>query len=81
MKVKKMTEAEATKEVIHWAQAVLTALNVGDIQSESLIHKKLREVMIAYRVSLPCACKNPGDVCQSCMAKLATPKTTTQEPK
>lgn len=35
--------------VIQIAQAVLTGLNVGDVQSGSAIHKKLREVMIAYR--------------------------------
>jgi len=46
------TSAEAVK-VIEWAQAVLTALNVGDVQRESLIHKKLREVMIAYRAVEP----------------------------
>jgi hypothetical protein len=40
---------EQLEEVMHWAQAMLTALNVGDIQSESLLHKKLREVMIHYR--------------------------------
>jgi hypothetical protein len=39
----------ATQEVIHWAQAVLTALNVGDVQAGSALHLKLREVMIAYR--------------------------------
>lgn len=35
--------------VAQWAQAVLTALNVGDVAKESLLHKKLREVMIASR--------------------------------
>jgi hypothetical protein len=39
----------ATQEVIHWAKALLAALNVGDVKSESPIHKKLREVMIRYR--------------------------------
>jgi hypothetical protein len=43
----------AEQEVIRWAQAVLTAWNVGDLQKESLLHKKLREVMIAYRVACP----------------------------
>lgn len=36
-------------EVVKWAQATLTALNVGDIKMGSLIHLKLREVLIAYR--------------------------------
>lgn len=39
----------AATEVVHWTQAVLTALNVGDVCKESLLHKKLREVMIQYR--------------------------------
>jgi hypothetical protein len=41
--------ADAAEEVAHWAQAVLTGLNVGDVQSGSKLHLKLREVMIAYR--------------------------------
>lgn len=45
--------AEATAEVVAWAQCVLTALNVGDVKSGSLLHLKLREVMIAYRASTP----------------------------
>lgn len=36
-------------EVVSWAQAVLTALNVGDVKRGSPLHSKLREVMIAYR--------------------------------
>jgi len=36
-------------EVVHWAQAVLTAWNPGPLAQECLLHKKLREVMIAYR--------------------------------
>lgn len=44
---------ERLEEVMHWAQAVLTALNVGDVSRESAIHKKLREVMIAYREGRP----------------------------
>jgi hypothetical protein len=39
----------AAKEVAGWVQAVLTALNVGNVMRESPLHKKLREVMIAYR--------------------------------
>jgi hypothetical protein len=31
------------------AQGILTALNVGDIRSGSLIHLDLRKKMIAYR--------------------------------
>ena len=44
-------ERNEAKEVARCAQAVLTALNVGDVQSESPLHKKLREVMIAYRAA------------------------------
>ena len=44
-------ENTSLTEVMHWAQAVLTALNTGPIQTESLLHKKLREVMIAYRAN------------------------------
>lgn len=36
-------------DVAAWAQAVLTALNVHDVRRESLLHRKLREVMIAHR--------------------------------
>lgn len=42
----------ATDEVVAWAQAVLTALNVGNVESGSHLHLKLREVMIAYRASI-----------------------------
>lgn len=44
-------ESEVTKleAVYGWAQATLTALNVGDVVKESPLHLKLREVMIAYR--------------------------------
>ena len=38
-----------TQEVARCAQALLTALNVGDVHGESPLHLKLREVMIAYR--------------------------------
>lgn len=37
------------REPVHWAQATLTALNVGDVRSGSPLHLKLREIMIAYR--------------------------------
>jgi hypothetical protein len=40
---------EQLEEIMHWAQATLTALNVGSVVSESPLHKKLREVLIAYR--------------------------------
>ena len=36
-------------EVARWAQAVLTAWNIGPLPQESPLHKKLREVMINYR--------------------------------
>ncbi len=39
----------STAEVVMWAQAVLTALNVGDVQGDSKLHLKLREVMVAFR--------------------------------
>lgn len=35
--------------VMHWAQSVLTALNVGNVAKDSPLHKKLREVLIGYR--------------------------------
>jgi hypothetical protein len=44
---------DTTAEVVSWAQCVLTALNVGDVKSGSLLHLKLREVMIAHRASKP----------------------------
>jgi hypothetical protein len=45
--------SEATAgDVLKWAQAMLTALNVGDVASGSQLHLKLREVMIAYRKGL-----------------------------
>lgn len=37
------------QEVAGWAQALLTALNIGDVKSGSPLHWKLREVMISYR--------------------------------
>ena len=37
------------KEVCDWAQAVLTAWNIGPLPQECLLHRKLREVMINYR--------------------------------
>lgn len=40
------------EEVAHWAQAVLTSLNCGDVAKESKLHLKLREVMIDYRDKL-----------------------------
>ena len=39
----------AGQEVIHWAQAILTALNTGSIEQDSPIHRKLREVVIKHR--------------------------------
>lgn len=50
-KIQSESRSSAELEVLSWAQALLTALNVGDVQSGSLIHLKLREVMIAYRNS------------------------------
>jgi hypothetical protein len=45
-------ERERAAEVVHCAQAVLTALNVGDVQNDSPLHLKLREVMITYRKTI-----------------------------
>ncbi len=42
-------ECKSLREVASWSQSVLTGLNIGDIQNESPLHKKLREVMIAHR--------------------------------
>ena len=42
-------EVDRLNIVMHTAQGVLTCLNIGDIKSESAMHIKLREVMIAYR--------------------------------
>lgn len=44
---------ERMQEVVSWAQATLTGLNVGDVQSNSPLHLKLREIMIAYRAATP----------------------------
>jgi flagellar motility protein MotE (MotC chaperone) len=46
------TQLQASEPVIEWAQATLTALNVGHVHSESPLHKKLREVMIAYGAAM-----------------------------
>lgn len=48
-------ENAALKSVAQWAQATLTALNGGDVQRESPLHQKLREVMIQYRAALDAA--------------------------
>ena len=55
--------AAATVEVVSWAQCVLTALNVGDVKSGSPLHLKLREVMIAYRASIPEQPNAPHEPC------------------
>lgn len=39
---------ESLLEITNCAQAVLTALNVGDVQSGSPLHLRLREVMIEH---------------------------------
>jgi formate dehydrogenase maturation protein FdhE len=44
-----LDEIEKAKVVISTAQGILTGLNVGNIMSESLLHKDLRKVMIKYR--------------------------------
>ena len=44
-----LAELSRLREIMHLTQVTLTALNVGNIQSESLLHNKLRETMIAYR--------------------------------
>jgi len=42
-------ELESLRDIAGWAQAILTALNVGNIASKSLIHLALRDVMIKHR--------------------------------
>ena len=42
-------KVERLEIVAGWAQAVLNALNTGDIASGSPLHRKLREIMIQYR--------------------------------
>jgi len=51
--------SSAREDVLSWAQATLTALNVGDVKSESLLHLKLREVLIAYRDAADTAKPSP----------------------
>lgn len=42
-------ERDDLLEIYHTAQGILTALNVGNVQSESLLHKDLRKKLIDYR--------------------------------
>lgn len=42
---------EAAQEVIGCAAAVLTALNAGNIERNSAIHLKLRDVIVMYRAT------------------------------
>lgn len=44
-----ISELRAAADVVQTAQGILTALNVGDVHSGSMLHLRLREVMIAYR--------------------------------
>ena len=44
-------ERKRVASVVQIAQGVLTALNVGNVASESPLHLKLRETMIAYRAN------------------------------
>ena len=37
------------EEIMHTAQGILTALNIGKIDKESLIHLDLRKKMIRFR--------------------------------
>jgi len=64
--------AAATEEVIRWAQATLTGLNVGDVKSGSLLHLKLREVMIAYRIAKAEPPDAPPAVGERALARNAT---------
>jgi|SRR6185312_7426887 len=43
---------EPLLDVKDWASATLTAMNVGDVKSESLLHKKLREILIGFRETM-----------------------------
>ena len=45
----KETRIAEMENIMHWMQATLTGLNVGDVKSGSLLHLKLREIMIAFR--------------------------------
>lgn len=45
-------KSEQKDEIVAWAQATLTALNVGDVARESPLHKKLRQVMREYREAI-----------------------------
>lgn len=40
------------QDVVDWASATLTALNTGDVHKESLLHLKLRQVIVKYREHL-----------------------------
>lgn len=63
-----MSEKEKLDEVIRAAQTVLGALNTGDLQKDSPICIKLRDVMIAYQESLcpPHSWDKSGERCEKC---------------
>lgn len=42
-------QIERLEDVAGWAQAVLTALNTGDVRKDSLLHHQLRTVLTKYR--------------------------------
>ncbi len=42
-------ENERLTEIMRWTQSCVTALAVGDIKKDSLLHHKIRDLMIAYR--------------------------------
>ena len=44
-----ISELRAAVEIVQTAQGILTALNIGNVESESPLHLKLREKMIVYR--------------------------------
>lgn len=50
---------EALLAVKDIASMVLTGLNIGNVQSESLLHKELRKVMITFREAMA-ALGEPG---------------------
>ena len=43
-----LVTVDRASEIVAWAGAMLTALNVGDVASGSPLHLKLREVMVAF---------------------------------
>jgi len=60
--------SDAAQEVVYWAKAVLTALNTGNIEKDSLLHHKLREVVIKHRDAVERETPNAGAEARSARA-------------